>query len=71
LARAKRALEVLSPIACLDRGYAIVRGPDGSVVSRAESVKPGTSLRVVLHRGALHATVDRVEARHELEGEEP
>jgi exodeoxyribonuclease VII large subunit len=71
LARAKRALEVLSPIACLDRGYAIVRGPDGSVVSRAESVKPGTSLRVVLHRGALHATVDRVEARHELEGDEP
>ena len=71
LARAQGALEMLSPVACLERGYSIVKTAEGHVVSQAEHLTVGDSLKILLHRGAVDATVDRLEGRHELERHGP
>lgn len=58
-----RALAALSPMATLDRGYAIVcRVDDGALVTRGESVAPGTGIDVRLAEGGLTATVDATRA---------
>lgn len=54
-------LRALSPRAVLDRGYSIVRGPDGELVRDARDVAAGVGVQVALARGTLHATVDEVE----------
>ncbi len=55
---AARALQAVSPLATLDRGYAIVSSQDdGSVVTDAAAVAPGTGIDVRLARGELTATV--------------
>lgn len=60
LTLAERALTSLSPLATLDRGYAIVsRQDDGSVVTDSATTGPGTTIDVSLARGRLAATVNR------------
>ncbi|HEU4617591.1 MAG TPA: exodeoxyribonuclease VII large subunit [Gammaproteobacteria bacterium] len=59
LAVATRTLNSLSPLATLDRGYAIVERDGGRVVTDSSSVSLGESLRVRLTRGRLGVTVDR------------
>jgi exodeoxyribonuclease VII large subunit len=54
-----RALATLSPVAILERGYAIVSDDQGHIVRDAADAAPGDSLQVRLHRGRL---VTRVEA---------
>lgn len=57
---ADRSLASLSPLATLDRGYAIVaRQDDGSIVTDSSAVRRGTGIDVALARGRLAATVDR------------
>lgn len=51
-------LEGLSPLAVLQRGYAIVQGPDGGAVSDAAQVGTGDTLRIRLHRGTIGARVE-------------
>jgi exodeoxyribonuclease VII large subunit len=46
----------LSPQATLDRGYAVVQLPDGTVVRDADSVVLGEALRVRLAHGELNVT---------------
>ena len=46
----------LSPQATLDRGYAVVQLPDGTVVRDADGVVLGEALRVRLAHGELHVT---------------
>ncbi len=46
----------LSPQATLDRGYAVVQTPDGTVVREAAAVVIGEALRVRLARGELRVT---------------
>ena len=54
----ERGLTALSPLATLDRGYAIVsRSESGELVTRAETVDPGDRIDVRLARGSLEATV--------------
>lgn len=48
-------LRALSPQATLDRGYAIVQGPDGHVVRAPDAAPDGTALRVSLAEGTLAA----------------
>ena len=56
---AARALQAVSPLATLDRGYAIVSSQeDGGVVTDAATVASGASIEVRLARGELSATVD-------------
>ena len=50
-------LKQLSPLAVLDRGYAIVQTPDGSILRLAADTAAGEPLRVRLAQGELDATV--------------
>ena len=59
-ARQSAALSALSPYATLERGYSIVRGPDGAVLRDARSVKSDDQISVRLQRGELGARVESV-----------
>ncbi|MEV4140461.1 exodeoxyribonuclease VII large subunit [Dactylosporangium sp. NPDC049742] len=50
-------LRTLSPLATLERGYAIVQRPDGAVVRAAADVTPGDELRVRVASSSFTATV--------------
>ncbi len=54
---AQRGLDAISPLATIERGYAIVTGPDGRVLQDAADVKPGDAIEARLRRGVLRATV--------------
>jgi exodeoxyribonuclease VII large subunit len=58
LRHTRARLRGLSPAATLDRGYAIVQRPDGTVVRAAREVAKGDPLRVRLAAGELAVTVD-------------
>jgi exodeoxyribonuclease VII large subunit len=53
-------LSALSPVAILERGYAIVRNADGGVVRASDDVESGDPVHVRLGTGALDCTVERV-----------
>ena len=56
-----RALHTVSPLATLDRGYAIVKREDsGAVLMNADDVKTGDDIRAHLARGEFTATVKKV-----------
>lgn len=50
-------LRVLSPAATLDRGYAVVRTPDGRVVRSSDEVAVGAELDIRVAEGRISATV--------------
>jgi exodeoxyribonuclease VII large subunit len=56
-ARVAHTLDALSPLAVLERGYAICLGPDGRVVRSADRVELDQTVRVKLHQGSLSARV--------------
>ncbi len=58
LATAARALDVVSPLATLDRGYAIVTTTDGAILRRASDTQPGAEIRARLADGRLHCRVE-------------
>jgi exodeoxyribonuclease VII large subunit len=59
---AARALDSVSPLATLDRGYAIVSDEaTGAILTDAAKVKPGSGIRAQLALGALQATVNEVD----------
>jgi exodeoxyribonuclease VII large subunit len=56
-----RALNSVSPLATLDRGYAIVKQEDsGAVLTNAADIEPGNDIRAQLSRGEIIATVRKV-----------
>ncbi len=55
LATLARALNAVSPLATLARGYAIVRRTDGSLLAAAAQAPAGTRLRIQLAHGELDA----------------
>ena len=57
LVRAEAGLSALSPLATLERGYAIARRADGSVVREAGAVAVGEGLELVLRNGRLGVEV--------------
>jgi exodeoxyribonuclease VII large subunit len=57
LAAAATRLEALSPLAVLNRGYALVYAEDGSLLHDAAQASPGQKIRARLASGALTATV--------------
>ncbi len=57
LAHTLARLRALSPIATLERGYAIVQRPDGTVVREPAQVAPGDPVRLRLAKGEVPATV--------------
>ena len=58
---AAEKLHLLNPWGVLQRGYSVVRRPDGAVISSAEAVEIGEALDVWLHRGKLAVTVTATE----------
>ena len=50
-------IRTLSPAATLDRGYAVVQRPDGSIVRDPNEVTLGEELRIRLARGEISVTV--------------
>ena len=52
-------LRSLSPLAVLDRGYALVLGASGTVIRSANQVSPGDHLRTRLSDGEFSSTVDK------------
>ena len=61
LDRALARLEALSPLAVLNRGYALVYGADGQLLRDAVAVRPGETIRARLAKDALTAEVISVE----------
>ena len=57
LAAELRHLRALSPERTLERGYAVVTGPDGSVLRCASDVGPGDLVRARLAEGVVTAAV--------------
>jgi exodeoxyribonuclease VII large subunit len=55
-----RALHGVSPLATLDRGYAIVLDADGKALTDAARVKQGDEIRARLAKGELLASVTQV-----------
>lgn len=57
-----RALDAISPLATLQRGYAIVtKTGTTDVVEDIKKIKPNDKIDVKLHKGVLHCQVENVE----------
>jgi exodeoxyribonuclease VII large subunit len=63
-------LHVLSPLATLSRGYAVVTDDDGHVITSVDGVEAGDAIVVRLRDGEVHASVDRTSQKTN-EGELP
>ena len=61
LGLAAASLDALSPLAVLQRGYAITQNDDGSLLRDAKLVSIGDSIRVRLAQGKLGARVESIE----------
>jgi len=59
---ATRALDTVSPLAVLDRGYAVLK-KNGDLVTRTDQVAQGEQLVAELLDGRIHATVESTELR--------
>ncbi len=56
-ARIAHTLDALSPLAVLERGYAICRTPEGRVIRSANTVAIDSDVKVRLHEGSISARV--------------
>ena len=67
-AQCAAALDAMSPLKVLGRGYAVASDAAGAVLRSAAQVQPGDAIRVQVQDGALHCTVnDREEAHGKTE----
>lgn len=57
----RHKLDALSPLAVLDRGYAIVAAQDGSTVKSVKQVNEGEALTVTMKDGKMITTIREVE----------
>ncbi|MFN2512585.1 MAG: exodeoxyribonuclease VII large subunit [Pyrinomonadaceae bacterium] len=61
LGLAANSLDALSPLAVLQRGYAIAQDQSGNLLRDAQSASVGDSIRVRLAKGRLEARVEGIE----------
>jgi exodeoxyribonuclease VII large subunit len=54
-------MAALSPLAVLDRGFAMARRGDGELVRDAAQVRPGERLQIRLATGQLGVIVEDIE----------
>lgn len=55
--RAASKLDALSPVRVLERGYALVYGPDGRLLRASREVQPEELITARLHQGTIRAKV--------------
>lgn len=60
LALASASLDALSPLAVLQRGYAIAEDSDGKLLRDAKSVAIGDAVRVRLAKGRIDARIEKI-----------
>ncbi|MGI8917550.1 MAG: exodeoxyribonuclease VII large subunit [Pyrinomonadaceae bacterium] len=65
LGRVAASLDALSPLAVLQRGYAIAEDADGRLLRDASSVSPGDQLGVRLAKGRITARVEDTQTNDE------
>jgi exodeoxyribonuclease VII large subunit len=58
---AQRSLHAISPLATLQRGYAIVTNENGAAILDAASIKPGELIEARVAKGRIRATVNSSE----------
>jgi exodeoxyribonuclease VII large subunit len=63
LAMAAAALDAMSPLSVLERGYAIAHDADGHIVRAASALSIGDSLRLRLWQGAVDCRVEGTEEK--------
>lgn len=61
-ALAARALDTVSPLATLDRGFAVVKHQN-KVVSNATDLAPGDQITTQVARGLIHSKVENIEPK--------
>ena len=71
LGRLSAALDALSPLKVLGRGYAIARKEDGAVISSVRSVQPGEEFSLRLRDGSLRCGVKERESGKAGKGGRP
>ena len=59
LAIAGRTLDAVSPLATLERGYAIVTDSKGTVITDAQDVRAGQLIDARLTKGTIRARIER------------
>ena len=59
LARDSAALDAMSPLKVLGRGYAVARSQDGTILKSGREVAPGDRVSVTLSEGGFDAVVER------------
>ncbi|MGR6034983.1 MAG: exodeoxyribonuclease VII large subunit [Candidatus Nitrosoglobus sp.] len=57
---AQRALQAVNPQATLERGYAIVTGPQGEALHTAYQIEPGAGIEVRLAKGRIRGKVIKI-----------
>jgi len=60
LARAAGAVDALSPLRVLARGYAVATDAQGRALTDAAALAPGDNITLRLHRGELEARVEKL-----------
>lgn len=65
LVRHMQLLAALSPMAALQRGYAIIRA-EGHVISSAKKLKPGDEIEITLRDGPVQANITSIEEHEDL-----
>ena len=58
LAALAAALDAMSPLKVLGRGFALVTSPDGGILRRAQDVPVGSEITARLREGALRCRVE-------------
>lgn len=61
LVEISRALDAISPLATLHRGYSITRKENGSVIRDIAQVKTGEKIATKLAKGTIQCTIDALE----------
>jgi len=61
LSEQSHALNTVSPLNTLSRGYSITHGPDNRVVTDYQSINPGDTIQTRLSNGQITSTVNAVE----------
>lgn len=61
LARAAGQLNAISPLATLERGYALVTDPHGKVVRSSQQLRPGDRVAIRLQQGSAEAQITRTD----------